>query len=80
MQFIRGSQVGFHFLHMFMQSVKRVIIVAFLVATFIGIVSLFKDSNSYIFNPILAFKYSYAKFTSSMNFEKPVIFKDIYDK
>jgi type IV conjugative transfer system coupling protein TraD len=79
-QFIRGSQVGFHFLHMFVQSVKRIIMVSLIIATIAGIVFIYKHSNPYIFNPVLAFKYSYAKFTTAINFEKPVIFTDIYGK
>ncbi len=79
-EFIRGSQIGFHFLHMFMQSVKRIAIISLLIALVAGGFSLAKNSNAYIFSPILAFKYSYAKFTAAINFEKQVNFTDIYNQ
>lgn len=76
-QFVRGSQIGFHFVHMFAQSVKKIAIISLLIATVAGVFTLVKNSNPYIFNPVLAFKYSYAKLTTSINFEKRVQFTDI---
>jgi len=67
-------------MHMFAQSAKRIVIISLLIALIVGGFSLAKNSNAYIFSPILAFKYSYAKLTIAINFEKQVNFTDIYNQ
>jgi type IV conjugative transfer system coupling protein TraD len=79
-QFVRGSQIWFHFVHMFVQSVKKIAIISAVIAIIAGASALVKNSNHYIFNPVLAFKYCYAQFTTSIHFEKRVEFVDIYNQ
>ncbi len=78
--FVRGSQIYFHFLHMFLQSLKRIIFISFLSGSIAASTYLFANANFYIFRPDLAYKYGISELTTSLNVEKQVQFKDIFGK
>lgn len=77
-EFVRGSQIYFHFLHMFLQSLKRIAVVSGIIGLIGASIYLAGNANSYIFRPDLAVKYGFAKLTSSLNVKKQVQFNDIY--
>lgn len=77
-EFIRGSQIGFHFLHMFLQSVKKIAVISLFVALITMATILTKNANFYIFRPDLAVKYGLAKIHTSFDVKKQVQFIDVY--
>ncbi len=79
-EFIRGSQIGFHFVHMFAQSLKRIAMFSLLIAFLAITNSLIRTSNFYIFKPDLAVKYGFAKIHTTFNVKKQVQFVDVYNQ
>jgi type IV conjugative transfer system coupling protein TraD len=77
-EFIRGSQIGFHFLHMFMQSLKRIAVISLFIAVLAMANSLVRNANPYIFQPNLTIKFTLAKIQTAFDVEKQVKFIDVY--
>jgi len=76
--FVRGSQLNFHFMHMLVQSFKRIVLISIALAALVMANAVIRNANLYIFNPNLTFKFGLSKIYTAFDVEKQVSFIDIY--
>ena len=76
-EFIRGSQISLHFLRMFAQSLKEILVVSFIVLLIAISLYLYIKGDHYVLNVILLIKYLFANLLTIFKSTNPITFPDI---